>query len=161
MSCFIFSRANLRLIGLGERVAPLRFNTSVPETYSFIASDHGTPDKLPLYGSHPFFMDVRTQTNSPSLAHGVFLLNSNPLDVVLDSSQLTFKTIGGVIDLYVFTGPTPSSVVEAYHQTIGTPFLVPKWSLGYHQCRWGYADLAALQSVVTNFDRYCPQLRRG
>ena len=49
---------------------------------------------------------------------------------------LTFRTIGGLLDLYFFLGPEPMSVVEQYTDIIGKPFLVPFWSLGYHQvCR--------------------------
>jgi hypothetical protein len=32
---------------------------------------------------------------------------------------LTYTTIGGIIDLYIFTGPTPQDVVEQYWDVIG------------------------------------------
>ncbi len=52
-----------------------------------------------LYGSHPFYMEMRSDTGN---SHGVFMLNSNGMDVVLNSSQLTYKMIGGIIDIYFF-----------------------------------------------------------
>lgn len=45
------------------------------------------------------------------LAHGVLMFNSNGMDVALTSSDITFKMIGGVVDLYVFTGSSPREVV--------------------------------------------------
>ncbi|KAM6137726.1 sucrase-isomaltase, intestinal-like [Pterocles gutturalis] len=45
-----------------------------------------------LYGVHPFYMYVS--------------LSPNP--------SLTFRTIGGILDFYVFLGPTPENVIQQY-----------------------------------------------
>ena len=42
-------------------------------------------------GSHPFYLELRKN----GLAHGVFLKNSNGMDVVVEETALQFKTIGG------------------------------------------------------------------
>ena len=42
-------------------------------------------------GAHPFYLDLRSSGN----AHGVFLRNSNGMDVVLDSGSLRYNVIGG------------------------------------------------------------------
>jgi alpha-glucosidase (family GH31 glycosyl hydrolase) len=61
---------------------------------------------------------------------------SNGMDVVLGESQLTFKTIGGIVDLYIFSGPTPAGVMDQMTSTVGRPALVPYWSLGFRKyCR--------------------------
>ena len=41
-------------------------------------------------GSHPFYMEVRS-----GRAHGVFLRNSNGMDVMLEESSLSYRVIGG------------------------------------------------------------------
>ena len=46
---------------------------------------------IPIDGSHPIYYEMR----SPGLMHGVFLRNSNGMDVVLSESSLTYKVIGG------------------------------------------------------------------
>ena len=43
---------------------------------------------------------------------------------------LVFKTIGGVLDFYFFSGPEPESVVKQYTSLVGLPFMVPYFSLG-------------------------------
>ena len=42
-------------------------------------------------GSHPFYLDVR----SGGLSHGVFLRNSDPMDVILSNDALQYRVIGG------------------------------------------------------------------
>ena len=42
-------------------------------------------------GSHPFYMDVRQS----GLAHGVYLRNSNGMDVIYGDKYLTYRVIGG------------------------------------------------------------------
>lgn len=32
---------------------------------------------------------------------------------------LTWVTIGGILDIYIFLGPDPQSVVRQYHEVIG------------------------------------------
>jgi lysosomal alpha-glucosidase len=48
---------------------------------------------------------------------------------------ITYRTIGGILDLYYFMGPTPSDVVSQYTEIIGNPFLPSYWTLGFHLCR--------------------------
>ena len=44
-------------------------------------------------------------------ASGVFLKNSNAMDIILQPTPaITYRTIGGVLDFYIFTGPSPAQV---------------------------------------------------
>lgn len=38
---------------------------------------------------------------------------------------------------FVFGGPTPLAVMEQFTAVIGRPALVPYWTLGWHQCKYG------------------------
>ncbi len=39
-------------------------------------------------------------------------------------------------------------MTEQYTEAVGRPFLPPYWSLGYHQCRFGYRDLNDTRQVM-------------
>lgn len=39
-----------------------------------------------------------------------------------------------------------------YHDIVGKPVMVPEWSFGWHQCRWGYDNLAKLQAAVKGYN---------
>jgi alpha-glucosidase len=86
------------------------------------------------------------------LTHGVFLRNAHAHEVLLGPYNVTWRTLGGTIDMYVYSGPSATDVMRSYQQsTIGLPAMVPYWSLGFHQCRWGYRNWTELQDVVDNF----------
>lgn len=57
------------------------------------------------------------------------------MEVVISNDTLSWRMTGGMIDLYVLMGPTPSAVLEQLTSIIGRPALPPLWSLGFHQCK--------------------------
>lgn len=69
------------------------------------------------------------------LCHGVMLVNSNGMDVVLTSDTLQFRAIGGILDLYFLMGPTPMDVLNQMTSIVGRPVMPPYWSLGLMQSK--------------------------
>ncbi|XP_008568396.1 PREDICTED: putative maltase-glucoamylase-like protein FLJ16351 [Galeopterus variegatus] len=120
-------------------------------TYGMFSRDQSPMAFSNLYGVHPFYMCIENDFN----AHGVLLLNSNAQEVILSPyPSLTFRTIGGILDFYIFLGPTPENVVQQYTEAIGRPFLPPYWSLGFQLCRWGYHTIDVLKKTVERLRRY-------
>ncbi|RIA84494.1 glycosyl hydrolases family 31 protein [Glomus cerebriforme] len=136
------------IYGLGEVVDTFRRNPR--GTFQTIWNrDAATPVAENGYGAQPFYLEMRNGT-----AHGVFLRNSNGMDVTItpgNVAKLNWKVIGGIFDFYIFLGPTPSDVIAQYTKVVGRPSLPPYWALGYHQCRWGYNNVKALEKVVSEF----------
>ncbi|EMC98792.1 glycoside hydrolase family 31 protein [Baudoinia panamericana UAMH 10762] len=160
---------NYNLYGLGERIHSLRLGNNF--TATFYAADAGNPPDYGLYGSHPFYLDTRyyevsatgqrtlvtTQNTTAngtyeSLSHGVYLRNSHGLEALLLPTNLTWRTLGGSIDLYVFDGPTAEAVTQQYHTgATGLPAMQQYFTFGFHQCRWGYKNWSMVQDVVNNY----------
>ena len=154
---------NNRAFGLGERVTP-KFELCADKpwcVYTTFSRDEASPLDIgdapggkQDYGHQPFVM-VQLKTG---LFVGALFLNSNDQDVVLvkgpyDGLNLYHKTIGGIIDSYIFYPETADGVLQKYHALIGRPYVAPFWSLGFHQCRYGWESLRVVQSVVASFEQ--------
>eukprot|EP01138_Halocafeteria_seosinensis_P012324 gb/GECG01012593.1/.p1 GENE.gb/GECG01012593.1/~~gb/GECG01012593.1/.p1 ORF type:complete len:1024 (+),score=93.82 gb/GECG01012593.1/:1-3072(+) len=143
-----------KVYGIGEHVTPLELPRQADgnsgQVYTIFAKDQGTPPHREtgatnLYGSFPFYMVYDTDQE---VAYGVFLLNSNAMDVILQPDAVTFRVSGGILDFYIFTGPSPGAVVQQYIDLVGHPILPPYWGLGFHLCRWGYGSIAKTEEVA-------------
>lgn len=159
---------NYNLYGLGERMHSLRLGNDFVAT--IWAADVGDPEDFNVYGSHPFYLDTRyysvdTSTGDMSLltkplnleseeyvsySHGVYLRNTHGQEVALKPKDLTWRLLGGSIELYFFSGPSQHEVTSQYVNVIGLPMMQQYFAFGYHQCRWGYESWAAMKEVVQN-----------
>ncbi|XP_075544668.1 lysosomal alpha-glucosidase-like [Dermacentor variabilis] len=130
--------------GLGEQWKTLRRNVSWTKRFSF------NRDRPPLrgkniYGTQPILLGV----DNDRQGYGVFLHNSNALEVVLQPTPaVTFRALGGVLDLFVFAGPTAANVVSQLQHVVGMPAMPPYWGLGFHLCRYGYNTLNRTRYIM-------------
>ena len=161
------------LYGLGEVIHGLRLGNNLTRT--IYAADVGDPIDENLYGSHPFYLqtkyfeigdDNRTtlvtdeldaidaKGNYTSSTHGVYFRNAHGMEVLLRADNITWRTLGGSIDLYFFSGPTQPEVTQQYLEVIGFPALQAYWGFGFHQCRWGYQNWSVTEEVVNNYKKF-------
>lgn len=49
---------------------------------------------------------------------------------MLPTPAIAIKTLGGIIDLFVFVGDNPEQVTQLYTSVIGKPVMPPYWGLG-------------------------------
>ncbi|CAF2051540.1 unnamed protein product [Rotaria magnacalcarata] len=133
----------------------LKHNVNERKTWGIFGRDQGTHwgSNANQYGSHPFYLVMEQTSNSDQSPsgnmHGVLLLNSNAMDYTFSSvPSLTMRTIGGILDFFVFLGPKPEQVVQQYTWLVGRSILPPYWSLGFQLARWDYGNLTHMQHVV-------------
>ncbi|KAK3876903.1 hypothetical protein Pcinc_018349 [Petrolisthes cinctipes] len=101
------------------------------------------------YGHHPYYVVVDPDTGN---THSVLLFNSNAMEYstfTLPDGRpaVTLRTIGGILDFHIFTGPTLEDVNKQYAQMVGLPAFPPYWSLGFHLSRYGYASTNEVREV--------------
>lgn len=119
------------LYGLGEHIGPLRLPTTNYSQTFWNRDAYGTPEGTNLYGTHPVYYDHRGEAGT----HGVFLLNSNGMDVKIDKTEdgkqyLEYNSLGGVFDFYFFTGDTPKEASIQYSEIVGLPAMQSYWAFG-------------------------------
>ncbi|KAK4228773.1 2 subunit alpha glucosidase [Podospora fimiseda] len=121
---------------------------------------------MTLYGAIPFM-----QAHRKGSSVGVFWLNAaetwvdvvkakdskNPLALGLGSKTTTrthWMSESGLLDVFVFLGPTPKDVVTKYAELTGTTTMPQEFALGYHQCRWNYVSDEDVKDVDRKMDKF-------
>nr|AZA15228.1 sucrase-isomaltase, intestinal [Anisakis pegreffii] len=145
------------LYGIGENSQQtLKLKLSQYQTWPMFGRNHpvdSTPvdyifsNRKNAYGVYPFYVGIEAD----SKAHGVLILNSNAQEIELaPGPHVIYRTIGGILDLYFFPGPTAEDVIKQYLALVGYPELPPYWSLGFQLSRSGYNDLEEMKTAVAN-----------
>ncbi|XP_069853479.1 probable maltase-glucoamylase 2 [Dipodomys merriami] len=142
-----FRLPSTNVYGLGEHVHQwYRHDLSWKTWPIFTRDTTPTAGMINLYGAHTFFLCLEDTSGS---SFGVFLMNSNAMEIALQPAPaITYRTIGGVLDFYVFLGETPEQVVQEYLELVGRPFLPAYWSLGFQLSRRDYGGIHGLREVV-------------
>ncbi|CCC10772.1 hypothetical protein SMACR_04391 [Sordaria macrospora] len=121
---------------------------------------------MTLYGSIPFLQAHRKDSSV-----GIFWLNAaetwvditkekeskNPLALGIGSKTNTnthWISETGLLDVFVFLGPTPQDLIRKYSELTGTTAMPQEFSLGYHQCRWNYVSDEDVKDVDRKMDKY-------
>lgn len=119
------------IYGLGESTDAFKLNSTDYTRTIWNRDAYGVPPGTNLYGTHPLYLDHRVGGGD----HGVFLLNSNGMDIKMDQSDtgknyLEYNTLGGVFDFYFLAGSSPQDVTRQYSEVAGLPAMMPYWGFG-------------------------------
>jgi len=68
------------------------------------------------------------------------------------STSTHWMAESGVLDLFVFLGPSPDEILSQYTALTGRTPLPQLFAIAYHQCRWNYISQDDVQDVQTKFD---------
>lgn len=121
---------------------------------------------MTLYGSIPLM-----QAHRKGSSVGVFWLNAaetwvdivksqsaaNPLSLGVASKTSTHThwiSESGLVDVFVFLGPTPQDISRKYGELTGYTQLPQSFSIAYHQCRWNYVTDQDVMDVDRKFDKH-------
>lgn len=160
--------------GIAEHTGPLSLKETrggsgnYDEPYRLYNADvfeYEMDSPMTLYGSIPFM-----QAHKQDSTVGVFWLNAaetwvditktsalaNPLSMGVGSRKTTHThwfSESGLLDVFVFLGPTPQDVIGAYTELTGFTQLPNDFAIAHHQCRWNYVTDTDVKDVDRKFDR--------
>ena len=138
-----------RFYGFGERTGPLdRRGTAMTfwntDAYDDDFGGYG-PTADPLYLGVPFFVGLRD-----GAAYGLLIDDAHALRLDMAAAatdRWALATPRDRVDHYLIAGPSLPDVLRRYTALTGRTPLPPRWSLGFHQCRWGYSPASAFAAV--------------
>lgn len=140
--------ADEHFYGFGERACLLDQIATVRTNWTFDALDYGVLTDN-MYQAIPFFMALR-----PGVGYGIFFNTTfrSQFDIgVREPGVWRMETQGSELDYYIIYGPEPVKIIATYTQLTGRMSLPPKWSLGYHQCRWSYESQDIVRQLAEEF----------
>ncbi len=135
-----------RFYGMGDKTGFLNkrgyayqnWNSDIPQIHH---------ENMPaLYKSIPFVIG-----KGPGYTYGLFFDNTfhSYMDMGKESSEYFFYGAdGGNFDMYFISGEKIPDVIEHYTYLTGRAPLPQLWTLGYHQCRWGYDSAEDIRDVA-------------
>ncbi|KAF9127236.1 hypothetical protein BGW39_006025 [Mortierella sp. 14UC] len=153
--------------GIPEHASSLSLNTtrgtdaqySEPyRLYNLDVFEYEIDTPMALYGSIPFMLG-----HSKDKTAGVFWMNAaetwidiEKIESTSGSDRRTTRTHwfseAGVLDLFVFLGPTHRDIFRQYSSLVGATALPQSFSIGYHQCRWNYVSQKDVAEVDAGFE---------
>ncbi|RUS32487.1 glycosyl hydrolases family 31-domain-containing protein, partial [Jimgerdemannia flammicorona] len=142
--------------------------------YNLDVFEYEVDNPMALYGSIPFMLAHRKD-----LSAAVFWMNAAEtwIDVVKTQdgkSQSTLRRLlpfvtnpptkssththwiseAGIVDLFVFLGPTNEDIFRQYTALTGAPAMPASFAIAYHQCRWNYINQNDVAEVDAGFDTH-------
>jgi len=133
--------------GLGETLGALNKRGKIYRFYNTDDPEH-TPDKMSLYGSHPFMILDGKKT------FGLFI--DYPSEIIFDIGftdkdilQITLPSKD--FDLYIFDSDEKLSIIKEYFNLTGKPYIPPKWAFGFQQSKWSYFSEEEVRNVAKKF----------
>lgn len=128
--------------GLLDKVAEVKTNWTVDALDYDVLTDN-------MYQAIPFFMALR-----PGVGYGLFFNSTfwSQFDIGAEHPGIwRMETQSNELDYYIIYGPEPAKILNTYTQLTGRMPLPPRWSLGYHQCRWSYESQDIVREIAHEF----------
>lgn len=132
--------------GLGDKTGFLDKRHYEYEMWNTDNADPHVDSFKALYKSIPFFL-VLTDTH----VYGIFLDNTykSCFNMGQESEEyFWFGAEDGNLDYYYISGTSIAEVLKRYTYLTGTCPLPQKWTLGYHQSRWGYITQEDVEEIA-------------
>ena len=135
-------RANQAVYGMGSRAIAQNRTGRVLESYNRASFGYSAPnDQLNI--TFPAFVSED--------GWGAFFDNYDRSWTDFGSTaadQFEFRSKGGDLAFYIYSGDDNDAILKKYSQLTGFPYLPPRWAFGYIQSKYGYQNDAEVRTMV-------------
>ncbi len=135
------------LYGGGEVTGPLLRNGQSIKLWNTDSGAYSVDNGKRLYQSHPWVMGVRPDGTS----FGILFDTPYKAELTTTDERINFETEGELFRIFVIDRESPQAVIKGLAELIGTMPMVPRWALGYQQCRFSYTPASRVIEVADAF----------
>ncbi len=138
-----------RIYGLGERSGPMNKRGQAFPIWNIDPPRYHTAATVTMYTSIPFYIGFSVDEGR---AYGILIDTTGRVDMDMGKTheaEASMTVQGESLVAYFFTGPTAADVMRQYTELTGHMPLPARWTLGYHQSRWGYISQAQVEEIAT------------
>jgi len=135
------------LYGGGEVTGPLLRNGQSIKLWNTDSGAYSVDNGKRLYQSHPWVMGVRPDGTS----FGILFDTPYKAKLTTNDERINFETEGELFRIFVIDRESPQAVIKGLAELIGTMPMVPRWALGYQQCRFSYTPASRVIEVADTF----------
>jgi alpha-glucosidase len=146
VSCYRKLASDEKFIGLGEKIGNVNRRGQFFRNWNSDIPGYAL-NQDPLYATIPFFIGIHG-----NVCYGTFFDNTHHsyfnFGGGADEELYHFGADDGEMNYYFFGGSSVPQILKDYTALTGRTPMPPLWSLGYQQCRWGYADENDLLNIA-------------
>lgn len=138
--------------GLGDKTGFLNKREYEYEMWNTDNPDPHVDSFKTLYKSIPFFVTLRADA-----VYGIFFDNTFRSYFNMgkeNTNYYFFGASGGNLDYYFFAGDSMAEIIGEYTYLTGRTPMPQRWTLGYHQSRWGYESAEQVMEIAKHFREY-------
>lgn len=135
------------LYGGGEVTGPLLRNGQSIKLWNTDSGAYSVDNGKRLYQSHPWVMGVRPDGTS----FGILFDTPYKAKLTTTDERINFETEGELFRIFIIDRESPQAVIKGLAELIGTMPMVPRWALGYQQCRFSYTPASRVIEVADTF----------
>ncbi|MCM1144294.1 MAG: glycoside hydrolase family 31 protein [Blautia sp.] len=140
------------IYGLGDKTGVLNKRYYEYENWNSDIPDPHEDSFKSLYKSIPFFITLKEKG-----VYGIFYDNTYKSYFNFGKENDGYYSFGsddGNLDYYFIGGKNMPEIVTNYTYLTGRMPLPQKWTLGYHQSRWGYDSEETFRELAANYKKY-------
>jgi alpha-glucosidase len=146
VDCYRKLNTDEKFIGLGEKTGGINRRGQFYRNWNSDIPGYAL-NQDPLYATIPFFIGIHGH-----ICYGTFFDNTHQsyfnFGGGADEELYHFGADDGEMNYYFFGGSSVAQILKDYTALTGRTPMPPLWSLGYQQCRWGYANENELLNIA-------------